>query len=152
MKATQLISLHAMFPSLVVLATLNIASPSFVGGAIADILFLNVQQSIRTGRKSPRSLVCIPRINFHDTMDLEFCYLNKYLCSSFGFSFRDRQFSCSTRWGFAMSWRAIRHATVEMNPRAGQMFERFRHEFHSAQSSNPVSLQHIITIWVGFNL
>jgi len=44
MKATQLISLHAMFPSLVVLATLNIASPSFVGGAIADILFLNVQQ------------------------------------------------------------------------------------------------------------
>ena len=92
MKAIQLISLHAMFPSLVFLATLNIAGPSFVGGAIADIFVLNVHyffklQSIRTGRKSPRSLVCIPRINFHDTMDLEFCYLKKYSGSSFGFSF-----------------------------------------------------------------
>ena len=107
-----------MFPSWVVLATLNIAGPSFVGGAIADIFVLNVHyffklQSIRTGRKSPRSLVCIPRINFHDAMDLEVCYLKKYSGSSFGFSFRDRQFSWSTRWGFGMSWRAIRHATVE---------------------------------------
>jgi hypothetical protein len=31
----------------------------------------------------------------------------------------DRQFPWSMRWGFGMSWRAIRHATVEdMNPRA----------------------------------
>ena len=102
MKATQLISLHVMFPSLVVLATLNIAGPSFVGGAIADILFLNVQQvfyvlklqSIRTGRKSPRSLVCIPRINFHDTMDLEFLLLKKaFVFFVWLFISRDRQFS-----------------------------------------------------------
>ena len=102
MKATQLISLHVMFPSLVVLATLNIAGPSFVGGAIADIFVLNVHyffyvlklQSIRMGRKSPRSLVCIPRINFHDTMDLEFLLLEK-VCGFFVwlFIFRDRQFS-----------------------------------------------------------
>ena len=70
-----------MFPSLVVLATLNIAGPSFVGGAIADIFVLNVHFFFKTAidknRKSPRSLVCIPRINFHDTMDLEFLLLEK---------------------------------------------------------------------------
>ena len=44
----------------------------------------------------------------------------------------------------------------DTNPRADWMFERFRHErfrqeFHSAQSSNPVS-QHITTTWVSFNI
>ena len=116
MKATHLASLHAMFPSCFDFATLTIAGPSFVGGCYCWTLLLNVSSLIaiakngkefssKSGAYPPNQLAWHngPR-SFIEKMFAVFVWLP--------FA-HDRQFAWLMTCGFGMSWRAIRHATVE---------------------------------------